>query len=153
MADLQIYLPDDLYERLRRYSLESNQSMNDVVLATIERELARLDWQKRLAQHPKTDLGLEAATLLHEERSNATWSWGDRVGCAEASAVVECLLRTSLDLTVASELIGADHVKTDGQELDTLPVHWTGGDLAFWKNQAYNARIAPDVLLQVRLAK
>ena len=79
---------------------------------------------------------------------------------------VEYILRTSLDLIVAyeaydlenacivaSELIGADHVKTDGQELDTSPVHWTDGDLAFWKNQAYNARIAPDVLLQVRLAK
>ena len=74
----------------------------------------------------------------------------------------EYILRTSLDLIVAyeacdlenacivaSELIGADHVKTGGQELDTLPVHWTGGDLAFWKNQAYNARIAPGVLLQV----
>ena len=70
MAALHIdNIPDDLYERLSRYALESNQSMNDVVLAAIERELARREWRKRLAQRPKTDLGVEAATLLHEERA------------------------------------------------------------------------------------
>ena len=43
--------------------------MSAIVLAAIERELARRDWRKRLAQRPKTNLGLEASTLLMEERS------------------------------------------------------------------------------------
>ena len=70
MADLHIdNIPDDLYERLSRYALESNQSMNDLVFAAIELELERWDWRKRLAQRPKTDLGVEAATLLTEARA------------------------------------------------------------------------------------
>ena len=81
----------------------------------------------------------------------------------DASAAVECLLRTPVRLTVhddlenacivASELIGADHVKTDGQGLGTLPVHCISDDLAFWQNRAYTARIAPEALLQLRFAR
>ena len=70
MTDLQINnTPDGLHERLRRHALENNRAVDDVVSTAIERELERLEWQKRLAQHPKTDLGVEAATLLAEERS------------------------------------------------------------------------------------
>ena len=43
--------------------------MSEVVLIAVERELARWEWRKRLAQLPKTDLGVEAAALLAEERS------------------------------------------------------------------------------------
>ena len=43
--------------------------MSEVVLVAVERELARWEWRKRLSQRPKTDLGMEAATLLAEERS------------------------------------------------------------------------------------
>ena len=35
----------------------------------MERELAWADWQKRFAEHPKTDLGVDAATLIAEERA------------------------------------------------------------------------------------
>ena len=38
--------------------------MSAVALTAIERELARWEWRKRLAQRPETDLGVEAATLL-----------------------------------------------------------------------------------------
>ena len=70
MTDLHIdNIPDDLYERLCRYALESNRTVSDMALAAVERELARWEWRKRLAQRPKTDLGVEAATLLAEERS------------------------------------------------------------------------------------
>ena len=70
MAALHIdNIPDDLYERLHQCALESNRTVSDVVLAAIERELARWDWRKRLAQRPATDLGVEAADLLREERS------------------------------------------------------------------------------------
>ena len=43
--------------------------MSEVVLIAVERELDRWEWRKHLAQLPKTDLGVEAATLLAEERS------------------------------------------------------------------------------------
>ncbi len=33
------------------------------------RTLEMQEWQARLAQHPKTDLAVAAAVLLHEERT------------------------------------------------------------------------------------
>ena len=70
MANLQVRnIPDDLHERLRRCARERDCTMSEVVLIAVEYELARWEWRKRLAQHPKTDLGVEAATLLAEERS------------------------------------------------------------------------------------
>ena len=70
MANLQVKnVPDGLYERLRSHARERNCTMSEVVLIAVERELERWEWRKRLAQLPKTDLGVEAATLLAEERS------------------------------------------------------------------------------------
>ncbi|MYC93985.1 MAG: toxin-antitoxin system HicB family antitoxin [Caldilineaceae bacterium SB0661_bin_32] len=70
MANLQIRnIPDTLYERLRRHARENNSTMRAVALTAIERELARWEWQKRLAQRPETDLGVDAAALLKKERS------------------------------------------------------------------------------------
>lgn len=70
MANLQVKnIPDDLHERLRSHALENNRTMSSVVLTALERELTRSDWQKRFAQHPETDLGVDAATLLAEARS------------------------------------------------------------------------------------
>ena len=43
--------------------------MRAVALTAIERELARWDWQKRLAQRPETALGVDAAALFKEEHS------------------------------------------------------------------------------------
>ena len=69
MADLQVHnIPDDLYERLCRYTLESNLCVNYVVLTAIERELEWSEWRMRLAKRPKTDLSVSATTLLAEER-------------------------------------------------------------------------------------
>ena len=70
MANLQVKnIPASLHERLRRHALENNCTMSTVVLTALERELARSDWQKRLAQRPTTDLSVDAATLLAEERA------------------------------------------------------------------------------------
>lgn len=70
MANLQIRnMPDTLHERLRRYARENNSTMRAVAPTAIEQELARWVWQKRLAQRPETDLGVDAATLLKKERS------------------------------------------------------------------------------------
>ena len=70
MANLQVRnMPDDLHERLRRHARENNCTMNAAVLTAVERELARWEWRKRLAQLPRTDLSVEAAAMLVEERS------------------------------------------------------------------------------------
>ena len=71
MANLQVKnVPDALHERLRRHARENNRTISETVLTAVERELAMWEWQTRLAQHPKTDLGVEAAVLLQEERAN-----------------------------------------------------------------------------------
>ena len=46
-----------------------NCSMSAAVLDAIERELAIWEWRERLASHPTTDLGIDAATLIAEERN------------------------------------------------------------------------------------
>ncbi len=71
MANLQVRnMPSGLHERLRRCARADNRSMSDIVLAAIERELDMLEWKKRLAEAPETDLGVPAAVLLHEERAS-----------------------------------------------------------------------------------
>ena len=70
MANLQVRnISDDLHDRLRRHARENNCTISAAVLAAVEQELARWEWRKRLAQRPETDLGVEAAVLLVEERS------------------------------------------------------------------------------------
>ena len=70
MANLQVRnVPHDLYQRLRRHARESNTTMSAVVLAALEREMAMREWRIRFAERPTTDLGVEAATLLTQERS------------------------------------------------------------------------------------
>ena len=70
MPNLQVRnIPDALHERLRRRARANNCTMSAVVLTAVERELARWEWQEHLAQRPKTDLGVAAATLLAKERS------------------------------------------------------------------------------------
>ncbi len=61
-------IPDDVYERLRRYARENDRTMSSVVISALERELAQLEWPQRIARLPKTDLGVDAATLIAEER-------------------------------------------------------------------------------------
>ena len=68
-ADLEIKnIPDTLHERLRHHARENGCTMRAVVLTAIERELARRAWRKCLDERPETDLGVEAVTLLMEER-------------------------------------------------------------------------------------
>ena len=71
MANLQVKnMPDALHERLRRYARDSNRTMSAVVLAALERELARREWRDRLDGRPETDLGGPASALLAEARSD-----------------------------------------------------------------------------------
>ena len=69
MANLQVRnVPKPLHDRLRKHARENNRSMSDLVLAAIERELGRLEFYQRIAQDPTTDLGIDAAALVREER-------------------------------------------------------------------------------------
>ena len=71
MANLQVKnIPDELHDRLRRHARERNCTISAVVLAAVERELSRSEWRERLAQRPRTDLGIPVAALLHEERAH-----------------------------------------------------------------------------------
>lgn len=70
MANLQIRnMPKDVHERLRHLAQKSNSSMSAIALSALERELKRLEWHERLAQHPPVDLGVDAATLVAEARA------------------------------------------------------------------------------------
>lgn len=70
MANLQVKnVPEAVHERLRRQARENNCTMSAFVLAAIERELARSEWREHLRRQPTTDLGVEAATLIREERA------------------------------------------------------------------------------------
>ena len=70
MANLQVKnIPEELHERLRRHAREHNCTISAAVLTAVERELARWEWRERLALRQETDLGIPAATLLHEERA------------------------------------------------------------------------------------
>ncbi|MYB42927.1 MAG: toxin-antitoxin system HicB family antitoxin [Chloroflexi bacterium] len=70
MANLQVKnVPDSLHERLRRHAQEQNITLGAAVLNAVERELARAEWRRRLAERPITYLGTPAADLLVAERS------------------------------------------------------------------------------------
>ena len=63
-------VPPELHERLRRHARASRRTMSAVVLAAVERELAREEWQERVARRPTTQLAVSAAELLDQERRN-----------------------------------------------------------------------------------
>ncbi len=70
MANLQVRnVPETLHERLRQHARKRNCSMSAAVLDAIERELTRWEWRERLDKRPETNLGIDAATLLAEARS------------------------------------------------------------------------------------
>lgn len=62
-------VPASLHERLRQRARLQNRTISDLVLAAVERELARQDWLDRLRTRPEVDLGASAASLVEEERA------------------------------------------------------------------------------------
>lgn len=69
MANLQVKnVPDTLHERLRFYARENRCTISAAVLAAVERELAIWEWREHMARRPATDIGVDAATLIAEER-------------------------------------------------------------------------------------
>ena len=69
MANLQVKnVPDTLHERLRSYARENRCTISAAVLAAVERELAIWEWREHMARRPATDIGVNTATLIAEER-------------------------------------------------------------------------------------
>lgn len=69
MAGLQVKnIPDGLYGRLRDYAAESNSTISSVVLEALERELAKADMLKRLAERPAVELTSAVAEVIRDER-------------------------------------------------------------------------------------
>ena len=62
-------VPAELHDRLRQRARLQNRTLSDLVLAAIERELARQEWLDRLGTRPEVDLGVSAASLVEEERA------------------------------------------------------------------------------------
>ena len=61
-------VPPELHERLRHHARASRRTMSAVVLAALEHELARQEWQERFSRRAATQLRTSAAELLEQER-------------------------------------------------------------------------------------
>ncbi len=69
MSNLQVKnVPDDLYDRLKRYAHCQRRTLSDIVLQALDRELSRAEFHERVETRPQTELGVSAAVLLREER-------------------------------------------------------------------------------------
>ena len=71
MSNLQVKnVPEALHDRLRERAAEEGCSLSDFVLRSVERELSRGEWLRRLRQRPSVDLDVRASALIEEERRN-----------------------------------------------------------------------------------
>jgi len=69
MAIIQVKnVPDPLYKRLKRQAKRADETLSDIILEAIEKELKRREWRERFTKRPSSDLGVSAASLLEEER-------------------------------------------------------------------------------------
>ena len=70
MATVQVRnIPEDMHKRLRRLAEKKNSSMNAILLAALERELTHAEWQEHWEQLPTTDVNMNAAKIIREERA------------------------------------------------------------------------------------
>ena len=79
MASLEINVPDDLHERLRRVAGANDGAVSEFALAVIRRaveraeqnkprELTMAQWQARRKNRPTLHLNFDAAAAIREER-------------------------------------------------------------------------------------
>ena len=95
MANLEINVPDDLHERLRRLAGENadDSAVCEFALAAIRREVERVEqkerresataeWRARRRNRPVHDLDFDAAAAIREERQQRTRQSGASSGNA-----------------------------------------------------------------------
>ena len=69
MANLHVKnVPEPLYLRLKQVVRAQNRTLSDFVLKAVQRELARVAFHQQLAERPRTDLEVSAASQLEEAR-------------------------------------------------------------------------------------
>ena len=69
MANLQINMPDDLCERLRRVVGADDSSVSDFIMAVTLREVEWLEWKERWANLSVSERTVNMATALEESRA------------------------------------------------------------------------------------
>ena len=62
-------VPEDVHERLRHFVEKENSTMSAIVLAAVERELKRLEWQEHWEQIPPLEYDINAAEAIAEARA------------------------------------------------------------------------------------
>ena len=79
MVNLEINVPDDLHERLRRVAGTDDGAVSEFALAAIRREVERVEqkerreltmaeWQARRKNRPTLHINFDAAAAIREER-------------------------------------------------------------------------------------
>jgi hypothetical protein len=69
MANLQVKnVPEETHQRLRRCARRRGQTLRDVVLAAVERELSHEEFVARLDRRKPVKLGRSAASYLSAAR-------------------------------------------------------------------------------------
>jgi plasmid stability protein len=70
MANLQVKnVPDEVHRRLRRCAKRRGQTVREIVLQAVQRELSHEEFAARLRRRRSVDLGRPAADFLREVRS------------------------------------------------------------------------------------
>jgi hypothetical protein len=70
MANLQVKnVPADLYRRIKRHAQRQGQTLRDLVLEAVRREIARSEFQERIVRREPVDLRQPAARTLEEIRA------------------------------------------------------------------------------------
>ena len=86
MVNVQINMPDNLYERLRRLAGADDDAVGDFALVVIQQEVERLEryerreltmaeWQARRKDRPVLHINFDAAAAIREERAQRTQQW------------------------------------------------------------------------------
>ena len=86
MVNVQINMPDNLYERLRRLAGADDDAVGDFALVVIQQEVERLERnerreltmaerQARRKDRPVLHLNFDAAASIREEREQRAQQW------------------------------------------------------------------------------
>ncbi len=70
MGSIQVEnVPDELQERLRKQARRCKTPIEDVLLAALEREAIRLEWNEKLAALKPPPLDFSPSDVLAQERA------------------------------------------------------------------------------------
>ena len=80
MANLEVNIPDDLHERLRRVAGTDDSAVSEFALAVIRREVERLEWKEQRDELPVSEPAVEALMTQLLPRPALSWEeWRKRL--------------------------------------------------------------------------